>query len=598
MELVVPLIGLGAMYIISNQNNEKKKKEYQTMRENFTGNTNERLFNHGFKTNLKTPDKNYPVENKELVKKDINYYTGANPNVEMPNYNPKMKEESTQKDVHNFKSLTGNQMDPCELTHNNMVPFFGSKVTQSTKGYEGLLDSYSGAGSQKIEKVSQAPMFAPQKNMNWTNGMPSTTEYIQERMRSNVTSKMNNVKPWEEVQVGPGLNKGFGREGFGGFNAGMEARDKWLPKTVDQLRVKNNPKNSYKGQVLGAHVGRRGPRGEIGNVEKNRPDTYYIQSSDRWLTTTGASGEAPTTRSENILRDVNRINQIKEHFGGGAKEKNGTYQSGAFRKSSRIQLPGNDKHLGVATIKDGWDPTTKDFGKSSHTNLPNSRSVTGYNDARMGNAHGFVKALVAPIMDIIKPTKKENVIGNMRPTGNVNAGVQLKHRIWNPNDTPKTTIKEQTENAKHNNHGHRYYDGAHSTNAHQPTYGQRDTTTCPALGNPSATSATGAKGKIHSDMYKMNQNINKESISKVDRYNVGNHNLFNNTINIGNVKNCPQQPNHHLPNMPKSSSGTSVLGKYQTNNRREVGVNYKRTEADLLKPFHNNPYTHSITSVV
>ena len=44
--------------------------------------------------------------------------------------------------------------------------------------------------------------------------------------------------------------------------------------------------------MLGAHVGRRGPRGEIGEVEKNRPDTYYIQSSDRWLTTTGASGEA------------------------------------------------------------------------------------------------------------------------------------------------------------------------------------------------------------------------------------------------------------------------------------------------------------------
>ena len=54
-------------------------------------------------------------------------------------------------------------MDPCELKHNNMVPFFGSSVTQSTKGYEGLLDSYSGAGSQKIEKSSQAPMFAPQK---------------------------------------------------------------------------------------------------------------------------------------------------------------------------------------------------------------------------------------------------------------------------------------------------------------------------------------------------------------------------------------------------------------------------------------------------
>ena len=95
------------MYIISNQNNQEKKKEYQKMRENFTGNTNQKLFNHGFKTNLKTPQKNYPVENKELVKKDINYYSGANPNVEMPNYNPKMKEEETTKNVHDFESLSG-----------------------------------------------------------------------------------------------------------------------------------------------------------------------------------------------------------------------------------------------------------------------------------------------------------------------------------------------------------------------------------------------------------------------------------------------------------------------------------------------------------
>ena len=52
------------------------------------------------------------------------------------------------------------------------------------------------------------------------------------------------------------------RERFGGFNSGMEARDKWFLKTVDQLRVKNNPKNSYKGQMLEL-VGRRGPEEKL-----------------------------------------------------------------------------------------------------------------------------------------------------------------------------------------------------------------------------------------------------------------------------------------------------------------------------------------------
>ena len=126
----------------------------------------------------------------------------------------------------------------------------------------------------------------------------------------------HNAKPFDSIQVGPGLNKGFKKDGSGGFNSSLEARHRWQPKTVDELRTKNNPKQSYKGQVLGAKG--IGERANIGDMEKNRPDTFYIQSADRWLTTTGAGGEKQTSRAENILRDVNRINQVKEHFGGGA----------------------------------------------------------------------------------------------------------------------------------------------------------------------------------------------------------------------------------------------------------------------------------------
>ena len=43
--------------------------------------------------------------------------------------------------------------------------------------------------------------------MNWVNGAPNNNDYLQSRMRSNITSKMNNTKPWEEIRVGPGLDK-------------------------------------------------------------------------------------------------------------------------------------------------------------------------------------------------------------------------------------------------------------------------------------------------------------------------------------------------------------------------------------------------------
>ena len=54
-------------------------------------------------------------------------------------------------------------MNPNELKHNNMVPFFGSHVTQRTVNFDGgesTLDNMQGAGSQQIRKREQAPLFA------------------------------------------------------------------------------------------------------------------------------------------------------------------------------------------------------------------------------------------------------------------------------------------------------------------------------------------------------------------------------------------------------------------------------------------------------
>lgn len=590
MEIAIPLIALGAMYIISNQKKEKEEK---------IGNikTNEGFASRTRSSN-KVLKKNFPVEDtsERSNSKELNYYSGANSNTEMPKYNPGSA-VSSQMTERKFNSLTGEQISPEELTHNNEVPFFGSSVTQSTKGYEALLDVYTGSGSQTIQKEESAPLFEPKKGMDWPNGMPSTTQYMQDRMRNNVTSKMNNTKPWEEIQVGPGLNDGYSKQGSGGFNSGMEAREKWLPKNVDDLRVKNNPKNSYEGQVLGAHVGKRGPRGEIGKVEKNRPDTYYIQGSDRWLTTTGAE-KAQTTRSENILRDVNRLTTSKEHFGTMTSDNNGIYQKGVYKKPSRQTLEGPLKHLGGATAPNGWNPSAKDYGKGGYTNLTNSRSLTGQK-TQMGGAHNStLNALIAPLLDVLKPTRKQNVVGNMRPTGNVQSGVTTKYPIWNPNDQPKTTIKEQTENNKFIKPGGWALDGGHTTNPHQPVYGQRDTTTCPALGNPSGTESTGAKSRIYNSEYNSNLNYNKEKICKVDRFHIGNTNKFNNKTNYAYYKSKATNSCFTNAEMPKSSSGTRVLGQFSSSNVRETGNQYSRNSSEMLNAFNNNPYTHSLTSTV
>ena len=174
-----------------------------------------------------------------------------------------------------------------------MVPFNGGKV----KGYtynadiaESQLDNMIGSGSTNIKKIEQAPLFKPEDNISWAYGTPNNSDFYQSRQ--NPVNRNNNVKPFETVMVGPGLNKGYGVSGSGGYNSGMESRDKWLPPTVDELRVETNPKLEYElvnhEGPANSYIKTAATTSTMGRVEKQRPDTYFINSQDRWLTTTGA----------------------------------------------------------------------------------------------------------------------------------------------------------------------------------------------------------------------------------------------------------------------------------------------------------------------
>ena len=124
-----------------------------------------------------------------------------------------------------------------------MLPFNGGKIQgqlYNNNIAESVLDNMAGGGSQNIKKIEQAPLFKPQENVQWPFGMPDMSDFYQSRV--NPAMRNNMVKPFESQQVGPGLDKGYSDMGSGGYNAGMEARDKWLPKTVDELRIATNPK--------------------------------------------------------------------------------------------------------------------------------------------------------------------------------------------------------------------------------------------------------------------------------------------------------------------------------------------------------------------
>ena len=85
-----------------------------------------------------------------------------------------------------------------------------------------------------------------------------------------------------------------------------------------------------------------------------------------------------------------------------------------------------------------------DYGKDGFVSRPNARSTTKQQES-FGVVGGWVKAVVAQVMDVLRPSRKENVIGNLRPTGNAGGAYGVNQaRVWNPADRTKTTIKEQT----------------------------------------------------------------------------------------------------------------------------------------------------------
>ena len=86
----------------------------------------------------------------------------------------------------------------------------------------------------------------------------------------------------------------------------------------------------------------------------------------------------------------------------------------------------------------------------SFTNYNNNRSTT-QNQLDFGPVGGLAQAILTPIMDILRPTRKENVIGNLRQSGNVSNVINNGY-LLNKNDTPQVTNRQMYSQALDFNH--------------------------------------------------------------------------------------------------------------------------------------------------
>jgi hypothetical protein len=614
MELAIPLIALGGMYIVSNQ-----RPSQQTENPNNSSNKmgSENFTNMGIRSNLgvktdnylpnvNVPPQNYPVTNLNQLVDTVQEY--HNPNAATDKYFNQNLYENKISDgkrsgniIQDIYSLSGNYLKAEQFKHNNMVPFDGGKV----KGYtyhantaETILDNMVGSGSQTIKKIEQAPLFKPEENMQWAYGAPNNSDFYQSRV--NPGMRANNVKPFDTIMVGPGLDKGYTVNGTGGYNSGMEARDKWLPYTVDQLRVATNPKLEYE---LTNHEGpansfiKVAPDSQMqGRVEKNRPDTFFINSQDRWLTTTGAE-KGETLRPIQETGIIRRNDVLVDYTGpAGAIGVKAAHAPENYEPAKRNEaLQGGVGHstaAGKGTYED------KDFFMKSHTNYENNRTTVSQPDTVRSGFSGAIGAVVAPLMDIFRPTRKDETVNNIRIYGHKGTGIPSGY-VVNMNDATPTTIKETTLYSPHFNVNNQK-EGMYVNNYTDPYLTQRDTTCSDYYSAPGGY-ATGYGDMIYDAAYRQHNNDIK-SATIDNRPNQGGTQIFNQQMHLTSIKSDSDRFDGRVN--PAFSKLSGLPPSVQTHGAIRAPQYYDecqmcdRIQPDILTAFKNNPYTHPLTTSV
>ena len=618
-ELAIPLIGLASMYLLSNQKKNTVTPNAQPLAASREGYENMGKPANAV-PNVAVPPDNYPVF-KPKTGYDANEYSNfPNPNAATdkyydqsvfenvanggPDFGGKTQFGDTYQQRRQVMSLTGKPMDAAEFKHNNMAPFFGAKIrgrTADANVQESVLDTMNGAGSQWVSKAEVAPLFKPQENYNYVYGTPNTSDFMQSRQLP--SSKMSNVKPWDEVHVAPGLDKGFTDVGSGGFNSGMDARDKWVDRNVDELRVKTNPKLTF---GLETHEGpayyyiQNAPSAATqGKVEKYLPDTYYLNTPDRWLTTTGLE-KAQTARPIEADRFVNRPSTTAEYFGAGS-EQNGaaTYAAPAVEPSKRQQVDPSKHHAINMAASDQRPASVADHGRLGYKVLHNNRSTTT-NAVPMGGVFGAIRAVVAPLLEVVRPSRKENVIGNLRAYANAGTTVPAG-TVFNPADRLPTTIKETTTTLLDFNHLNfeRQTNAGYQVADQQPVENQRDTTTDVEYMGSAGGAGAHMGNQVYNAAYNQHNNNNKVQTSWTNQ---GNMSLLSHDANVS-VRKSHVTANNYMgaaapgPNTVNMPPSVETYGKARMpQNYPRNAIECERINPDILDAFRNNPYTQSLHS--
>jgi len=334
-----------------------------------------------------------------------------------------------------FSKIAGQSIE--NFNHNNMVPFFGGSIRQSidANANSAILENFNGTNNFKQEKKAIEPLFKPTKDVSFVNGTPNSTALYQDRYVPSMYR--TNEVPTEPIHVGPGLNQGYSSNPTGGFQQ-FDAQEYALPRTVDQLRTLNNPKIAYESRVSGAPKAIVTNRGLQGQVEKHLPDKYYEQTKDMYLKTTGANLK-PQLHGLYEDKETSRQNSVSYEGVAGPASTYTTSLRPSIRDSRNLNYTTDG--MRNASLQVFGESDKFDHGAASFTAKYTERQTTE-DKSIINNITTAVKSIIAPLLDIFRTTRKENIIGHPNKVGYMGVQAPSKIRVHDTNDVARTTLKE------------------------------------------------------------------------------------------------------------------------------------------------------------
>jgi hypothetical protein len=295
-----------------------------------------------------------------------------------------------------------------------------------------------------------------------------------------------------------------------------------------------------------------------------------------------------------IDRYVNRPETATSYEGIATAQNPATYVPGEYMPSHNIEL--GEVPIGVANANGRFYANDGDYGIKSKMAYPNNRSANTQDDY-FGIVGGAFSAAVAPLLDVLRPSRKENTVGTLRPYQNPGSSVSQSY-IFNPADRPSATIRETTEITKHhlgvdaNQRG-----GAYAVTSHQPVQNNRQTTDNFYYAGGSSANERGRQMTSYEANY--NQRNNDIKSSTIQGYMVqGNMNLLNSNINMKSTPKDNYLVNNRsvAPMMPYQTPDTGNFGTLQGSNTLYSNIQLDRSNPEILSSLKQNPYALSITN--